>query len=155
MNIKEFLIAQPSLEQVLGAYPSKKPPNCTIRDYDFALMSMMQLEQNRDIAELKCLLQPCSFGQAVVMMEKGAVMQEKDGDLFFKISNDRMLEGHWYSEDTIKWQDLFEFGAFDISDYFKSLFCYTPWVVGSNEQGVSVINYEFKGFCDEILRGEE
>lgn len=143
MNIKELLITQPSLEQVLGAYPSKKPPNCTIRDYDFALMSMMQLEQNRDIAELKCLLQPCSFGQAVVMMEKGAVMKCVDDSFMRYVGSDFLsLSSYMLFVYKDKW-------VHDPSIQFNLLYAndwqYAPWFKDG------VVDKEIKDFCDEIL----
>lgn len=143
MNIKELLITQPSIEQILSAYPSEKPQNCTIRDYDFAVMSMMQSEDNRDIAELKCLLTPCSFGQAMVMMEKGAVVFSDYYNKYctisaesigaFKVFVDFGEGASWYSLDTY------------VRDLIGSKFRYAPWFKDG------VIDQEVKDFCDDIL----
>lgn len=152
MSMGEFFeLHKKTMEHII--YPSFEQVGLDNKQYLSVLRKIRNLldhpKDSKHVNLIRYLLKPCSFGQAVVMMEKGAVMYSEE--LFFKIRNSRFCEGYLDPEYQIKWQDLFEFEVFDINCYHTSLFHYTPWVVGSNEQAISLINQEVKDFCDDIL----
>ena len=151
INIKDLIITQPSLEQILSAYPCNIPESCKNDAYEFATMSMFQQETDREKALLKCLLQPCSFGQAMMMMEKGALVKHLESALIFKLDIQKELfifkenvsgnGGGW-----MEFHDFVEFFApLIMDDLTKGCWRYAPWF---ND---GVVDQDVKDFCYEIL----
>jgi hypothetical protein len=98
---------------------------------------------------LKPLLKPCSFSQALSMMEKGAVMQDDEGR-FFKLDENCLFV--WMQSYVVEkgeivwgWWLLDDFNSISHNDLTTSKWHYTPWFKDGE------VDQELTEFCDEIL----
>lgn len=92
---------------------------------------------------IRYLLKPCSFGQAVVMMEKGAVMKCLNDSFMRYVGSDFLSLSHymlfvykdkWVHDPTVKFNLL-----------YANDWQYAPWFKNG------VVDKEIKDFCDDIL----
>lgn len=127
IDIKNLIISQPS-EAQLSAHTTSISP---------------------DESMLKCLLQPCSFSQALAMMEKCAVMQDDEGR-FFKLDENCLfvwMQSYVVEKDEIvlRWWLVDDLNFITFNDLTTSKWRYTPWLKNGE------VDLELRAFCDEIL----
>lgn len=146
MNIGEFFeLHKKTMQHII--YPSFEQVGLDDKGYLSVLRKIRNLlchpKTSKNVNLIKYLLQPCSFGQAVVMMEKGAVMFSHYYDQYCKFSDKLMGQFEIFDADFRQcgWISMDTY----VRDLIGSKFQYAPWF---NDR---VVDQDVKDFCDEIL----